>query len=102
MLFKLVAVPGAGASVDHLSWRCGDCDGMVLDRGPYGGHPADAEPGHGDACGRLAAEVSQYVAGLYADDQLATGVAAPVIDHARELQAWDRPIELGGPGLDLW
>ena len=102
MLFELVAVPGTGANVAHLSWRCGDCDGMVLDRGPYGGHPADAEPGHRDTCGRLAAEVSQYVAGLDADDQLAAGIAALVTDHVQELEAWDRPVELDGPGLELW
>ena len=102
VLFELVAVPGVGANGDHLSWRCGDCDGMVLDRGPYGGHPADAEPGHREECGRLAAEASRYVAGLDADDQMAAGIAALVTDHVRQLEAWDRPVEVESPGLELW
>ena len=102
VLFELVAVPGAGANGDHLSWRCGDCDGMVLDRGPYGGHPTDAEPGHREECGRLAAEASRYVARLEADDQLAAGLDAPVSNHVWDPEAWDRPVELDGPALDLW
>ena len=102
MLFELVAVPGAGANVDHLSWRCGDCDGTVLDRGPYGGHPVDAEPGHRDTCGRLAAEASRYVAGLGADHQLAAGIAREVTGHVRGRQPATRPVEFDGRGLELW
>ena len=101
-LFEVVSVPGSRFGEDHVTWRCGDCDGLVLDRGPYGGHPAETEPGHREDCGRLAAEVSQYVAGLDADDQLAAGIARVVTDHVRGLEAWDRPIEPDGPGLDLW
>jgi len=74
----------------------------VLDRGPDAGHPVDAEPGHREDRGRLAAEVSRYIAGLDADDQLAAGIARVVTDHVRELQAWDRPVELDGPELELW
>lgn len=102
MVFELVAVPGAGANVDHLSWRCGNCDGMVLDRGPYGGHPTDAEPGHGDACARLAAEASRYVAGLDADDQLAAGIARLVTDDVHGPPCATPTFELDGPGLELW
>lgn len=101
-LFALVAVPGSRIGGDHVTWRCGECDGLVLDRGPGAGHPADAQPGHRNDCGRLAAEVGRYVAGLAAEDQLAAGIAAVVTDPVRELEAWDRPIELDGPGLDLW
>lgn len=101
-LFALVSVPGSRFGGDHVSWRCGDCDGLVLDRGPDAGHPVDAEPGHREGCGRLAAEVGRYVAGLAADDQLAAGIVGVVTDHVRGLEAWERPIELDGPGLDLW
>ena len=101
-LFEMVSVPGSRFGGDHVSWRCGDCDGLVLDRGPDAGHPVDAEPGHREGCGRLAAEVGRYVAGLAADDQLAAGIVGVVTDHVRGLEAWDRPIELDGLGLDLW
>ena len=101
-LFALVSVRGSRFGGDHVSWRCGDCDGLVLDRGPDAGHPVDAEPGHREGCGRLAAEVGRYVAGLAADDHLAAGIVGVVTDHVRCLEAWDRPVELDGPGLDLW
>ena len=101
-LFELVSVPSSRFGEDHVSWRCGDCDGLVLDRGPDAGQPVDAEPGHREDCGRLAAEVSRYVAGLDADDQLAAGIAALVTDHVRELETWDQPTEVDGPGLELW
>ncbi|MGH2625595.1 MAG: hypothetical protein ACRDHY_02955 [Anaerolineales bacterium] len=101
-LFALVSVPGSRFGEDHVSWRCDDCDGLVLDRGPDAGHPVDAEPGHREDCGRLAAEVSRYIAGLDADDQLAAGIVRVATDQVRELETWDRPIELGGPGPELW
>ncbi|MGH9165674.1 MAG: hypothetical protein ACRDZW_09210 [Acidimicrobiales bacterium] len=101
-LFASVSVPGSRLGEDHVTWRCGDCDGLVLDRGPDAGHPVDAEAGHREDCRRLAAEVSRYVAGLDADDQLAAGIARVVTDHVRELAAWDRPVELDDPGLQLW
>ena len=101
-LFALVSVPGSRFGEDHLTWLCDDCDGLVLDRGPDAGHPVDAEPGHREGCGRLAVEVRRYIAGLDADDQLAAGIADVITDHVRELEAWDRWIELDGPGLELW
>ena len=99
-LFELVSVPGSRFGDNHVSWRCGDCSGLVLDRGPDAGHPVDAQPGHREDCGRLAAEVGRYVAGLAAADQLAAGIAG--LGTPVELEAWDRPIELDGPGLELW
>lgn len=101
-LFELVSVPGSRFGEDHVTWRCGDCDGLVLDRGPDAGHPVDAEPGHRDDCGRLASEISRYVAGLDAEDQLAAGIAPLVTDHVRGLPPTARPVEVGGPGLELW
>ncbi len=54
------------------------------------GHLGDAEPGHREDCGRLAAEeVSWYIAGLDADDQLAASIARVVTNHVREIEAWD-------------
>lgn len=45
-LFESISAFGSKFAERYVSWRCGDCDGLVLDRGPYGGHLADAEPGH--------------------------------------------------------
>jgi hypothetical protein len=51
--FNEVAVPRSGPDEHYVSWRCGDCEGLVLDRGPYGDHPIDAEPGHRTGWERL-------------------------------------------------
>ncbi len=40
-------------------WRCGSCEGLISDRGPFDG-PADAEPGHGGECARLAATLGAW------------------------------------------
>lgn len=103
-LFESVAVSGSRLGERYVSWRCGDCDGLVLDHGPYGGHPADSEPGHRADCGRLGAEVSQYLAGIEArdaDEELAAGLARVVTGHVRALPPRTRPIEPDGPGLEL-
>lgn len=100
-LFELVSLPGSRSGELHVTWRCGSCEGLVLDRGPEAGHPVDAEPGHRAHCERLAAEVSRYVARLDTDDLLAAGIARVVTDHVRGLEAWGRPVELDGPGLEL-
>ncbi len=60
-LFEFLTSASAGHSV---SWRCAGCDGVVVDRGPYGGHPSDAEPGHLQDCGRHRRDVERYVAEL--------------------------------------
>ena len=101
-LFESVSVPGSQIGEHHVTWRCGDCDGLVLDRGPEAGHPVDAEPGHRAHCERLAGDVSRYVASVEADDENAAGLAALVTDHVRELKAWDRPVEVEDPGMELW
>jgi hypothetical protein len=41
-------------------WRCPQCDGFVMDRGPSGAHPEDDEPGHKEGCARLAALVAEH------------------------------------------
>lgn len=44
------------------SWRCTSCGSRVTDRGPYAGHPADNEEGHGQGCLRHAAEIRAHTA----------------------------------------
>lgn len=88
----------------HFSWRCGDCGGLVLDAGPYGGHPADTEPGHRDGCGRLARDASAYVAGLGdpdLNDESAVLTAWSATNDLRELPPSCRPIEFQAPALEL-
>jgi hypothetical protein len=41
-------------------WRCPVCGGLIMDRGPSGGHPEDDEPGHRAGCTRLAALVAEH------------------------------------------
>ena len=101
VLFNEVAVPGSGPGEPYVSWRCGDCEGIVLDRGPYGGHPADAEPGHRDGCQRAGREVTAYVTGLLAEHELDDGVARNVDDHLDQRPSRDRPLRFRGPGLEL-
>jgi len=38
-------------------FRCASCGGYITDRGPFGGHPEDNEPGHAAGCVRLAADI---------------------------------------------
>lgn len=100
-LFESVSVPGSRFGERHVSWRCGDCDGLVLDSGPYGGHPADSEPGHQKDCGRFGTEIEAYGARLDdtdPDDRLAGGIAPAVTDR---MSLWVRPPEIDEPGLDL-
>ena len=54
----------SGDRTDSVGWRCGSCDGVVVDRGPYGGHPSDAEQGHREECERHRRDVERYVAAL--------------------------------------
>lgn len=43
-----------------FTWRCPSCGGLVRDRGPYDGNPANTEERHGAGCARLAADVAAY------------------------------------------
>jgi hypothetical protein len=43
-----------------FNWRCPSCGGLVRDRGPYDGNPANTEERHGAGCARLAADVAAY------------------------------------------
>lgn len=62
-LFESLTSASGGRSAS-VSWRCASCDGVVVDRGPYGGHPSDAEHGHLEECGRHRRDVEGYVAAL--------------------------------------
>ncbi len=101
VLFDEVAVPRSGPGEPYVSWRCGDCEGLVLDRGPYGGHPLDAEPGHRDGCERLGRDITAYVTGLLAEHQVDAGVARDVGDGFDHGTAPAHPVHLEGPGLEL-
>jgi len=59
---SLASASGGGRAC--VSLRCGSCDGVVVDRGPYGGHPSDAEQGHRQECARHRRDVERYVASL--------------------------------------
>ncbi|HSH58791.1 MAG TPA: hypothetical protein VK988_03950 [Acidimicrobiales bacterium] len=95
-LFELASAAGSGQTGRYLRWCCPECEGLVLDHGPYGGHPADNEPGHREGCGRHASEVSTYVAGLERDDLVAPGSAQdrPELPYP-SLQPLPERIELG-------
>ncbi len=51
-----------------FAWTCPACRGFVLDRGPFGDHPVDGEPGHAEGCERLAAAVAAYEAEWAGED----------------------------------
>jgi hypothetical protein len=100
-LFEMVAVVGSRLGERYAPWRCSECDGLVRDFDPYGGHPVDVEPGHRADCERQAVEVSAYEAGLEADDQPAVGITRAASHHFRNLEYKYQPIEFEGPGLGL-
>ena len=102
VLFHQVAgQPRPGFAERYVSWRCGDCEGLVLDRGPYGGHPADAEPGHRDGCERLCRDVTVYVAGLKADDEVEPGVQWDLRGDIGGRPSPVRSMHVKGRGLEL-
>lgn len=43
-----------------FGWTCPSCLGVITDRGPEAGWPADAEHGHADGCKRLAETMRAY------------------------------------------
>ena len=101
VLFDEVAVPRSGPGERYVSWRCGGCEGLVLDRGPYGGHPVDAEPGHRAGCERLGRDITAYVSGLLADQEVDAGVARDVGKDLDQGLSPVHPMHLEGPGLEL-
>ena len=100
-LFEMVAVMGSRPGERYAQWRCGECDGLVRDYGPYGGHPVDAEPGHRGDCERQTGVVRAYEAGLEADDQPANGILRVASDDISNLKPRSQPIEMQRPGLGL-
>lgn len=44
----------------YVRWTCRSCGKRVSDSGPYNGHPADNETGHGPGCERHQAEIAAY------------------------------------------
>jgi hypothetical protein len=105
-LYDEVAVVSADLQERYVSWRCGHCQSLVLDQGPYGGHPADIESGHRQGCGRLSKEVASYVTGLSGDDRLeldGTAAAFDPVDGSISAQPslGVGQFELEPPGLDL-
>lgn len=87
-LFESLTSASGGRSAS-VAWRCASCDGVVVDGGPYGGHPSDAEDGHLEECGRHRRDVERYVAGL--GDEPASG--PPAVEPGAP-----RPV---GQGIDL-
>jgi hypothetical protein len=59
--FTLGGVDAWDASV---GWRCHACRAVVIDHGPYNGHPDDCETGHAPDCPRHLADLAAY----HADD----------------------------------
>jgi hypothetical protein len=102
VLFTQVAgLSRPGFAEHYVSWRCGDCDGLVLDRGPYGGHPLDAEPGHRTGCERLDGDTTAYLTDLLAEQEVDAGVARDVGDDLDRGPSPARPMHIEGPGLEL-
>ncbi len=88
-VFNEVAVATARAGERYVAWRCGSCDGLVLDRGPAGsGHPDDTAPGHADACDRRAADVARYVALLDGVDLEPDPPSSHGRRRGRDLEPW--------------
>ena len=56
--FDLIATGDWGSRA--TSWRCGACNKVVTDRGPFNSHPVDNETGHAEDCTRFAAEIEAW------------------------------------------
>jgi hypothetical protein len=98
-LYDELAVVSADLQERYVSWRCGDCEALVLDQGPYGGHPADIEPGHRQGCVRHSREVAAYVAGLLRHPA-EPSVSADVGDDSEAAVPSACPMQLEEPGLE--
>ena len=64
-----LAVASDLGSGDGFGWTCPSCLGVVTDRGPEAGGPAEAEHGHADGCKRLAETVRAWDASWEDDDR---------------------------------
>ncbi len=97
-LFELVSTGGPRLGDRYVSWRCGDCEGLVLDQGPYSANPVDSERGHRESCRRLTRELDAYLAGLNFADRAAARFTPAVTD---DIRGWTRlgRTEPEGPGL---
>jgi hypothetical protein len=100
-LYDEVAVVSADLRERYVSWRCGHCQSLVLDQGPYGGHPADVEPGHQQGCARLSREVAAYVAHLHLGDRIEKSVLPDVGDDLGVPPLSTPSMQPEGPGLEL-
>lgn len=100
-LFEMVAAVGFSLGERYARWRCGECEGLLRDYGPYGGHPVDSEPGHREDCHRHAAAVRVHEASLEADDQPAPGNMRAISEDISRLVPRVEPVEIEGPGLGL-
>ncbi len=93
-LFESVSAGGSRLGKRYVSWRCGDCEGLVLDQGPYSANPADSEPGHRERCGRLSRELDAYLAGLGFRDHGGAAFAPAVTD---DVSGWTPSVGPTGP-----
>jgi hypothetical protein len=100
-LYDEVAVVSAGLQERYVSWRCGDCEALVLDQGPYAGHPADVEPGHRQGCVRHSREVAAYVAGLSAEEEVELDITTLGPNWIDGSMPAFRPIDRESPGIEL-
>lgn len=73
----------------------------MLDQGPYGGHPADAEPDHRQGCGGLSREVAAYVAGLSAEEEVELDITTLGPNRIDGSMPACRPIDRECPGFEL-
>jgi hypothetical protein len=68
-VFELIAGPPP-QRFDRVTmyWRCTTCDKLVIDSGPYDGHPDDCETGHDADCARHRAEIRAHMQAMEADE----------------------------------
>ncbi len=60
--FQYAAGPATGLSRPLFAFRCGACELIVTDYGPYESHPEDNEHGHAPDCPRMTAVVAAWQA----------------------------------------
>lgn len=100
-LFELVSAGDSRLSERYVSWRCGDCEGLVLDQGPYSANPVNSEPGHRESCGRLTRDLDAYLAGLGFRNHGGAGFAPAVTEDFGGWTPYVGPTQPEGPGLGM-